>query len=357
MPTETKSPTSNTTIVGGWVSPQNAYSSDDLRTSTSADNAEQEYAGYGFGVPDNATINQCKVKVECYSNAPLLEDLYIKVWDGNQWSSEFDVPYTSVEQVIEIDVSSFLNTPAKVNAAKTRIRYHYAGGGGDTCFPPDVQAVRFKMQIEEIVEQLKMGLDWKNDSKFWNRLAMLLVEKDLFEHIRLCDLKVGDIILTVHSEDETTGERVSDPNKVLKKPIRLFVHPAKITGINVHEGIHELIHVFFEIHHNYMNAYAKNPGWRKLLGLKERYDSPILGDMIATSNHPVMVRGRGLTSYGALKIGDRLNEYVCEDGIWFTRGVPIVRIDKEIFEGKVYDVQTEDRSKFLGRYLLAYYIK
>ncbi|MCD6240130.1 hypothetical protein J7K27_01210 [Candidatus Bathyarchaeota archaeon] len=132
--TETYSPSSTTTIVSGWNLPERAYSSDNYRTSTSTDGAEQEYAGYEINIPSEATIQNVYVGVEGYTTASSTEALYVKIYDGSTWYTKTATDYSS-ETLQWLDFTSSTSwTPQKVNSIKTRIKYDYTGSGGG-CYP------------------------------------------------------------------------------------------------------------------------------------------------------------------------------------------------------------------------------
>ncbi len=131
----TRNPTSTTTIVAGWANPQNAYTSDNSRTSTSIENAEQEYSEYGFAIPENATVNKVEVGLEGYTSAGELLD--VKIYDGSSWYVKTALTRSS-EQMEWLDFTANTQwTPGKVNAVKTRIVFRGVGGGGDTCYPKE----------------------------------------------------------------------------------------------------------------------------------------------------------------------------------------------------------------------------
>lgn len=131
----TKNPTSTATIVAGWTNPQNAYASDNARASANIENAEQEYGGYGFAVPENATINKVEVGLEGYTSAG--EQLDVKIYDGSSWYAKTAL-IRSGEQLEWLDFTAYTQwIPEKVNAVKTRIVFRGTSGGGDTCYPKE----------------------------------------------------------------------------------------------------------------------------------------------------------------------------------------------------------------------------
>ncbi|MCW1308141.1 MAG: hypothetical protein OH337_02950 [Candidatus Parvarchaeota archaeon] len=136
----TYSPSSTTVITSGWTNPTYAYASDDLRTYTSTDGAEQEYSGYGINVPWGATINKVEVGVESYTTLPDYEVLSVRIYDGSKWYSAVVDTYSS-ETLEWIDFTTSTTwTPEKVNSIKTRIYYYYTGGGGG-CYPNFTKAI------------------------------------------------------------------------------------------------------------------------------------------------------------------------------------------------------------------------
>jgi len=129
MATETKSPTSTSVIVAGWTNPTYAYSSDNNRTTTRTEFAEQKYSDYGFSIPDNATITKVELGLEFYNSSP--NYLAGKIGSGAEIETVADMQGQSAESLVYYTSSVISWTPAKVNAIFSRILSET--GGGDAC--------------------------------------------------------------------------------------------------------------------------------------------------------------------------------------------------------------------------------
>lgn len=127
MTIETKSPTSNT---GNWHDPDNAHT-DDLAYAYCG-NGEggrtQDYEGYGFAA--EGTLNEVRVDVKGYSGDGTKHSVNVYVWDGSQWQLVGTITATAECQPRQFDATSYINTPEKLNAIKTRIESVGLAEGG-----------------------------------------------------------------------------------------------------------------------------------------------------------------------------------------------------------------------------------
>ena len=160
--TEIYSPSSTNTIVSGWNYPSRAYSSDDNRTYTSSDDAEQEY-GYAINIPSNAIIEKVYVGIEAYTTSIGGEDLYVKIYDGSSWYQKQASDYSD-ETMIWMDFTDSTNwTPEKVNQIKTRILYDYVGGSGEVCYPDNTFILCILNETHFILKrpsEIQAGVDY-----------------------------------------------------------------------------------------------------------------------------------------------------------------------------------------------------
>jgi len=173
--TETKSPSSTTTIVSGWQYPERAYSSDNSRTyaTSSYDGAEQEYSGYGFNIPSDAVITEVLVGVEGYTSDSSSETLYVKLYyaSGGYWITKTAIDYSSETLRWYNFTSSADWTPSDINNLKTRIKYDYSSSGGG-CYPRIFYIVTWNgthfllKNPTEIEVNKDMALCW-NSSQGW----------------------------------------------------------------------------------------------------------------------------------------------------------------------------------------------
>jgi len=118
-------PSSYVQVAGAWSSPQEAYTSNDGYAYTGTNNSEIEYAGYGINIPSAATSIQVYVGIESYTSNDLNDDLFVKIYNGSFWSSEFQATDKSADDdVVEwLDfTSSFSWTPSQTNVIKVRLR-------------------------------------------------------------------------------------------------------------------------------------------------------------------------------------------------------------------------------------------
>jgi len=302
-PTEQKSPSTTAVIVAGWLNPTYAYADDTSRTRSSSNDGgeEQEYAGYGYSISADATINEFLIQIKGFLLNPGDEGVSIKYWDGTNWY--FSVPpFTDVEQFFSSNVTSIINTPAKVNGIKVRIYYWTVPPPGG-CFPP-----------------LSEFLGWDGTN---------------FKMLKVEDIKVGDLLLGFDAS----------------KTPRFF--SAKVTSVVKHSGKWKIIRVYFKYPKTFTNLTYQHPQLRQLLNLKK--DSEPLCDTAWTDNHPVFTFNRGMITAGELRVGDILGE-LFHSGKLLTGGVQIENIETFDFEGDVFDVKGE--SKFIfGRYLIGHLTK
>ena len=310
MPTETKSPSTNTQINSGWNNPAYAYESDNNRANTSTDNAEQEYGGYGFNIPEENIIESLKVKVEGYLTSPSTEQLTIRVYraTNGSWYSRV-APLTSSEQIVAVDFSNDADwTPNDINNIKVRMRYDYTGGGG--CFHPESEFLSF--------DGTKLG------------------------KIKAKNCKIGDFLLGCEC----------NPN--LK---RVIFKPAKILKIQKHSGKWNMIRFYIEIPPSYLKALSENPILKSLLNLKdEELNKPRLEDACVTANHPIITRNKGEIPAEKLEENDIVNVLLWEKGKFYTAPAYVIKIEKFLFEGEVHDIRTKP-PKIFGSHLLGMIVK
>jgi len=82
-------------------------------------------------VPGGTTWGTVKLRIKTWQSGGGDDTLSIYLFDGTTWSSAYTVtPSTAVGYYPDIDVSSFLNSEAKINAAKMRLTKLRVGGGG-----------------------------------------------------------------------------------------------------------------------------------------------------------------------------------------------------------------------------------
>lgn len=93
MTVQTFSPMGNTTLVAGWVNPVNAYSSNDVRTSTDTGGATQRYENYG--ISGSGSINKVEVGIEGYGSSGGIISLYYSVDGGSTYTFIIDYIVTS----------------------------------------------------------------------------------------------------------------------------------------------------------------------------------------------------------------------------------------------------------------------
>ena len=354
MPTEIKSPTTTLVVIAGWLNPTYAYASDNLRTSSATDAAQQEYAGYGFAIPAENTINQVLVKIECYSTDPTNESLALRTWDSAIWQS-IAIPMTTTEAIYQTDVSASVNTPAKVNALKTQIILTVAAA----CFPPDAKflCLRKGVNLEKIVGETA---NWNGMGGWWQKCYKKLKAERLhpFKMVPASLLTEEHVLMVCRRWDRVLKRFVAkDEVPFPRNKIDLYTLPSKVTKINVHEGEWTLIHVYYEMHPAIFNTYAKLPCFAKLFNAKLT-DRPVLADTCATDNHPIIIRNKGRVTFNDVEVGDLLNEFVWNvDGKMFVTGGKVTRIEKTPFKGKVYDIKGSPYDHLLTTYLIGHLAK
>ena len=79
---------------------------------------------FAFADVPPTQISSAKLRIKCWSGTELNDGINIYVNDGTQWSSAFTVSPTSAAapgSYVEVDVTSFLDTYSKINAAQMRI--------------------------------------------------------------------------------------------------------------------------------------------------------------------------------------------------------------------------------------------
>ncbi len=146
-----KYPSTTTLIAAGWTDPTNGYTFNNQLTYAETDLAEQEYDGYGFDVTQIGTGTIDKVlalikyttsltKIGAGDSSTVI--CYIRIYNGSSWqnyqvTSETYVNNTPLvdEQptittgdtsnaIVAIDVTSFLDTLAKISSAKARLLFN-----------------------------------------------------------------------------------------------------------------------------------------------------------------------------------------------------------------------------------------
>lgn len=147
MPIIEKYPTNTAVIAAGWTNPTNAYTFNNTYAYSETDNAEQEYAGYDFSITGNEVIDKIYVSLKWTASVTTVIQGdaatftgSIKVYDGSTWQTyqvtagNFAVSTANDESLVSstgdnsnnriaIDVTSFLDTLAKINSAKTRLLF------------------------------------------------------------------------------------------------------------------------------------------------------------------------------------------------------------------------------------------
>lgn len=142
-----KYPSSTAIVAAGWTNPTDAYSFNNTYAYSETAAAEQEYADYGFAVPGNEIIEKVYAVIKWFSTVTTVVQgdaanftCSIEVYDGSTWQTyqvtkeTFAVSTANDESLVctsgdtgnsqtAIDVTSFLNTPAKVNNSKTRLLF------------------------------------------------------------------------------------------------------------------------------------------------------------------------------------------------------------------------------------------
>jgi len=156
MPATECLPTSTSVIVAGWTNPTNAYLFDNAFAYSETTTAEQEYAGY-YGMPAGTEIiDKVFIRLKWKSTITTLNQgdtatavSTVKVYNGSTWQS-----YQVTTQVLAvstandesfvatagddtnestlIDVTTFIDTLAKLAAIKTRLLFTVAVAAGVT---------------------------------------------------------------------------------------------------------------------------------------------------------------------------------------------------------------------------------
>lgn len=126
MTTETRFPTSNT---GTWNTPTNAYSDDNnyAYCGNGQGGRTHDYSSYGFTAVGN--ISEVRVDVKGYSGDGTKHTVIVYVWDGSSWNSVGTITSETQCFAHQFDVSSYINTVAKLNSIETRIESIGLSGG------------------------------------------------------------------------------------------------------------------------------------------------------------------------------------------------------------------------------------
>jgi len=234
---------STAAITSGWVNPTYTYVSDNNWTYSDTDNAEQEYAGYGFNFTEQHVIKEVYVGVEGYTTNAENETLEVAVWNGSVWISHTAEDYsTETMQWINF-TADFEWNYNQANQIKTRIRLDVVGVG---CYPNKTYTVTWN------------GTDW----------ILKNIEK----------VMVGDLVL---GWDLTVGLK-------LVEVIAVDRHEGNWTLVDVWSGnvtykfrnkeITIKSHVVLTEDHSVF-VYSKDKGWRKEKAGNLRVDVDYLGHL------------------------------------------------------------------------------
>ncbi len=160
MPTLERFPISTAVVVAGWANPTNAYTVDNSYTTTSTNNAEQSY-DYNEFLTGVEEIDKVVILIKYIyridglnSGANATCTFSIKVYDGSSWTTyqviatSYAAPALALAEtltdtfgnnsnsVVAIDVTSIINTLAKLNAVQTALLAVFTADAGLT---PQVQ--------------------------------------------------------------------------------------------------------------------------------------------------------------------------------------------------------------------------
>jgi hypothetical protein len=156
MPVSECFPTATAVIVAGWTTPANAYAFDNAYTYSETTTAEQEYLGY-YGMPAGTEIiDKVFIRLKWKSTITTLNQgdtatgvCTLNVYNGATWQSyQVTTQVLSVTTVNDesfvatagddtnestlIDVTTFINTLAKLASIKTRLLFTVAVAAGVT---------------------------------------------------------------------------------------------------------------------------------------------------------------------------------------------------------------------------------
>ena len=73
----------------------------------------------------SGTINSVKLRLEGRQSSAISGATTVYVWDGSAWQSLGSLPLTQTYAWYELDVTSILNSWAKINGAKVYVHYTY----------------------------------------------------------------------------------------------------------------------------------------------------------------------------------------------------------------------------------------
>jgi|GEM_PF-1006473 len=115
---QTRSPTANT---GSWHDPANAYADDSAYAycGNGEGGLTHDFSAYGFSAV--GIINAVRVDIKGYTGDSSKHSINVYVWDGSNWHSVGVITSTSECNAHQFDASSYIDTPAKLNAIKVRI--------------------------------------------------------------------------------------------------------------------------------------------------------------------------------------------------------------------------------------------
>ena len=299
----TKSPSSTRTIVSGWNYPTRAYTSDNSRTYSSTNNAEQEYAGYGFNIPSGATIEKVEVGAEWYTTSASDETFYVKVLKGGSWYT-YTLPDQTSESLYWKDVTGSGWTPEQVNNIKTRIRLYKSSEGG--CYANNTY---FIAQFNLTEKQTKL----KNQELLKLRGWTFLNPEQILDL-----LNSTDIWLLAWNDRERS----------------FFL--AKVRSVDVHEGNWTL----YDIWSGEVNVSFRFQGRTYTITWKSHTE--------LTGNHPIQfsldnrtwVRGVAEDVYNHFK--DNITTYINHVWLNYTlKAFPVTNVTVRKFNGRVYNIRLE----------------
>lgn len=306
-PTETRDPT-NTWKRGGntdFVNPTYAYTDDSNYATLTIGNqqhAERVWDTYGFNIPDGKQIISVKVLLKGHLDGG--NGLYCEVKCADRaWSNTRFIWMELSEATEELDVTDWIDTPARVNSIEVCLWQSDLGGG---CFHPDMRFVTY---------------DGKN-----------------FGLVPASKLTMDDPLLGINRKT-------------------LEFQTTKVTHLQKHVGKWRMIRAYVQYPKGWAQKVAANEPLRILFNLPTtNIASDILSDMCWTDNHPLYTRNKGYILAGDLKVGDFLGELYYENGKLQCGGLQIIHIEEFMFEGDVYDVRCKECWLF-SKYLLGHMSK
>lgn len=168
----TQSPTSNSG--GGWLDPENAYSSNDAYAVCGRRGEVRRYFDYDFDgvLPASISISKVEVGLEFYCQANENLKIRVSVDGGVSWSAWSDIFTLTTESMLWVDVTAyiawirdyFLNVNWKVEVA-------FGLGGGGACpekiaWSAYLDWIPTKVTYEEVAPPEKRVF---GDGLFWRK--------------------------------------------------------------------------------------------------------------------------------------------------------------------------------------------